>query len=717
MNRTRGLTFVMLVLSSCAAPGADDSAARVDHAAAVRALARVASIAYAHDGLPYMIRGELGRAAQPIDDVTDAARSLAHALEPLAATFGVRAADLVVTRVQHDDLGMTHVRYEQRKDGLPVVGGDFVVHVASDRTIVSINGSARDVGVLAPEPRISAETAQHVARMATLDGVNIVVAGSELVYVITSGDGKMHLAWQVQLLGTGGLLLDDLVYVDALDGAVVDRRPQVFTVKNREVRNGNNCSYPFGCGSSTLVGTEAMPPSEDAIAMAAFTNTGITYDCWSTLFARDSYDGNGAKLRSLVHVKFQTQNGTTGNNAAWAGNQMVYGDGDGVMMGPLANSLDVTTHELTHGVTGATAKLAYQNEPGALNEAMSDIIGAVCEAWHDGAVSGDTWLIGEDIFTPGTPGDALRYMDNPTADAALYPPQLGGSRDFYAERYQGSQDNGGVHLNSGIPNLAFHLLASGGKHPRDKTTFTVPGIGIEKAGRIFERALTQGYFTSNTNLAQARTQTEMVANQLYPGTAAKAVGLAWAAVGVGAPPVIDDMTPPTVSITAPADGATVDAGFVVTVQASDDVAVERVEILIDGVVAGTDTTEPYELATDSMLAPGSHTITATAYDLVNQASDTITVTIASGAACTTDAECEGAERCKEGTCVAPTSCTTDDECDGGDVCTGGACVPPGGSQTGDGGGCGCASSSTADGTAANLILLLGAIVIGRRRRR
>jgi bacillolysin len=719
MKSTRGFIFAaaLLALTSCALPGTDDNSKRFDRTDATRGLPHVAQVAHADDGLPYMIRGDLGRAAEQINDVSDATRVLAQPLVALAATFDVRASDLIATRVQHDELGMTHVRYEQQKEGLPVIGGDFVVHIASDRTIVSINGSARDGGVLPPYARVSADTAEHTARMATVDGAGVSVAGSELVYVITSSDAKMHLAWQVQVVGTNGLLLDDLVYVDALDGAVVDRRPQVFTVKNREVRNGNNCSYPFGCGTTTLVGTEAMPPTGDAIALAAFTNTGITYDCWSTLFNRDSYDGAGAKLRSLVHVKFQTQNGTTGNNAAWANNQMIYGDGDGMMMGPLANSLDVTTHELTHGVTGVTAKLTYQNESGALNEGMSDILGAVCEAWKDGSVSNDTWLIGEDIFTPNMAGDALRYMNNPTADASLYPPQLGGSRDYYPERYQGTQDNGGVHLNSGIPNLAFQLLVSGGKHPRQKTTFTVPSIGIEKAGKIFERALTQGYFTSNTNLTQARTQTEMVATQLYPGTTVKAVGLAWAAVGVGAPPQIDDMMPPTVSITSPADGATVDAGFMVTVQASDDQAVERVELSIDGAAAGTDTTAPYEFSTDAMLAAGSHTVTATAFDLVNQATASITVTIASGAQCESDSDCEGAEQCKDGQCVAPTSCTTNEECDGGDICMAGTCVPPGGSEEGDGGGCGCASTGSASGAMANLILLLGAVLWTRRRRR
>ena len=126
-----------------------------------------------------------------------------------------------------------------------------------------------------------------------------------------------------------------------------------------------------------------------SVGLAAYDNTGATYDCFQTLFQRDSYDGAGAELTSTVHVRFPIQGGgSTGNNAAWFAGlaglippQMVYGDGDNVRMTPLARAYDVTAHELTHAVTSATAKLAYQNESGALNEGLSDILAAVCEAY------------------------------------------------------------------------------------------------------------------------------------------------------------------------------------------------------------------------------------------------------------------------------------------------------------------------------------------------
>jgi len=259
----------------------------------------------------------------------------------------------------------------------------------------------------------------------------------------------------------------------------------------------------------------------------------------------------------------------------------------------------------------------YQNESGALNEAMSDIMAAVCEAWKDKGVSAATWQVGEEIWTPNTPGDALRYMDSPTKD--------GQSPDYYPERYTGTQDNGGVHLNSGLANLSFYLVAAGGKHPRGKTATTVPGIGIDKAGAIYQRALTTK-FTANTSMAQARTLLEQAAQELYPGSCARAsVALAWATIGVGAAP--SDAAPPKVTITSPATGAQVASGFQVQVDASDDQCIQKIELLVDGAVAQTLTSAPFTFATDAALAEGKHTVEVKAYDTLNQATANTTITV------------------------------------------------------------------------------------------
>lgn len=666
--------------AGCAAGGLDSD----DHGAGFR----VDRMELSGDGLPYFVGGELGRIAAPIDDAARAPEALAGVLPAIADALRVPAADLLATRVERDEIGMTHVRLAQHKHGLRVVGGDVVIHATADGVVRSVSSTARD-GAVDATPAISAADAVQLAIASTEGGAG--AQRSELAYVISTGDGELYLAWEVEVVGGPGVLLHDVVYVDAHTGSVVDRRPQVFTARNRRILDGQGRTFPIIFPAPPQVGTEGAPPTE-AIALAAYDNTGATYDCFQALFQRDSYNNAGAMLTSVVHVVFSTGGGgTSGNNAAWVQQlgQMVYGDGDGTFMTPLARAYDVTAHELTHAVTSATANLAYQNESGALNEGMSDILAAVCEAWRDQAISADTWLVGEDIFTPAVAGDALRYMANPTADASLYPPALGGSRDFYAERYQGTEDSGGVHLNSGIPNLAFHLLVAGGKHPRDKTPFTVPGIGMERAGKIFYRALTQGYFTANTNLTQARTATETVAQELYPGCTKDVVGTAWAAVGIGtAPPA--DAAPPTTEIASPADGARVTPGFQVQVNATDDRCILKVELSIDGNLVGTAIAPPFDFTTDVALAPGSHTIQVTTYDAGNQSTDTVTVTVGGGA------------------------CTADDQCGGGETCESGTCQPAGPDTDGNPG-CGCASGD-GRGAAGSLVLVFATAFALRRRR-
>ena len=688
----RDLFVSMVALTAgCAAAGGGEG----EEAGAFR----VERIEAAVDGTPYFVSGELGRIAPQLaprlGSVEGAAEAIAGALPAIASTLRVPAADLVARRVDHDQIGMTHLRMAQRKNGLRVVGGDVVLHLAADGAIRSVNSTARD-RALDATPAIGADAAARLAVQAT-EG-NTEARRSELTYVVATGDGELYLAWEVEVAGKGGLLLVDHVYVDALTGQIVDRRPQVFTARSRRILDGGGQPYPVLFAPQ--IGSESNPPASDAVARAAFDNTGATYDCYQALFQRDSYNAAGAALSSVVHVVFQTQSGsTTGNNAAWVQllGQMAYGDGDGDFMTPLAYGYDVTAHELTHAVTSSTANLAYQNESGALNEGMSDIMAAVCESWRDRAVSADTWLVGEDIFTPATSGDALRYMADPTVDAPMYPPDLGGSRDYYPDRYTGSSDNGGVHLNSGIPNLAFYLLVTGGRHPRGKTDVKVPGIGMERAGQIFYDALTHR-FTANTTLAQARVATEQAATALYSGCTRTAVSAAWAAVGVGnAPP--PDAVAPTTEIVSPADGAKVQPGFQVQVNAADDQCILKVELSIDGALVQTVTAPPFTFTTDAALAPGSHTIQVTTYDASNQTADTATVTLGGGGGGGDGGDDDGGGGV----------CTANDQCGDGETCQGGACLPAGEPL-----GCGCTTHDSRG--AAGALALLFAIAASLRRR-
>ncbi|HEX5064353.1 MAG TPA: M4 family metallopeptidase, partial [Kofleriaceae bacterium] len=222
-------------------------------------------------------------------------------------------------------------------------------------------------------------------------------------------------------------------------------------------------------------------------------------------------------------------------NAYWNGQQMVYGDGS-TSQGckPLARSVDVTAHELTHAVTENESGLVYSGESGGINESLSDIFGTFTEAWTDGgkngtlAISSDTWLLGEDVISGG-----LRFMCDPAKDGA--------SKDFWTSSV-GSVD---VHYSSGVGNLEFCLLTKGGTHPRGKSNINVPALGMDKAIRIYYKAATD-ILTSSSKYANLRTAMEQAATALgYDQATKDAVSCSWAAVGVGSAPTnCGGTTPP-----------------------------------------------------------------------------------------------------------------------------------------------------------------------------
>lgn len=196
---------------------------------------------------------------------------------------------------------------------------------------------------------------------------------------------------------------------------------------------------------------------------------------------------------------------------------MVYGDGDGTTFRPLSAGLDVVAHELTHAVTDTSSDLIYQNESGALNEAMSDVFGTLVEFYDN---NNPDYEIGEDIYTPNIPNDALRSMSDPTKS---------GDPDHYSKRYTGSEDNGGVHINSGIINKAAYLLTKGGTH----YGVNISGIGDDKVGQIYYRANTV-YLTASSTFSQARAALVQSAADLYGAGSAEvaSVNKSFDAVGV-----------------------------------------------------------------------------------------------------------------------------------------------------------------------------------------
>ena len=432
------------------------------------------------------------------------------------------AGELKVARVHFDEAGDAHDRVMQTIDGVPVVGGEAIVHLDRGGRMLGVTDYlVRDLRV-ETKPALSKDEALSLA-YAAVDGVVTGEKSTELQILPRRQLGAV-LTYRVQLEATtiDGEPSMPVVFVDASNGEIIESYDNLQWARNRSTYDGKNLSTLPG----TLVRSESSGTSNDAVLNAAHDGAGITYDYYLSRHGRDSYNGAGAALKSTVHH----QNNYV--NAFWNGTQMVYGDGNGVDASPLT-VLDVIGHELTHAVTEYSSGLIYQNESGALNEAMSDIFGAAIEAYRDGAVSANTWLIGEECWTPATPGDALRYMNDPATATS--------DRDYYPTRYTGTSDNGGVHWNSGIANLAFYLAVMGGQHPRGKTSNVVPALSadplesIDMGAKIFYRANT-ACLGASSKFADARACTISAANTLYGAAAATSITEAWTAVGVAAAP-------------------------------------------------------------------------------------------------------------------------------------------------------------------------------------
>jgi len=265
-----------------------------------------------------------------------------------------------------------------------------------------------------------------------------------------------------------------------------------------------------------VVRREDGPAAADAAVYEAYENAGITYDFFERVFGRRSINGEDMRLLSSVHYAKHY------DNAFWDGEQMVYGDGDGVVFGSFTRALDVIAPELGHGVTQMTCGLAYHGEPRALNESISDVFGTMVKQWHrKQTVHEVDWLIGDELIVDTKVGKPLRSLEAP---GTAYDSVMMGGKDpqpyHYRDYYHGRDDDGGVHINSGTPNRAFYLLA-----------MELGGHWWERAGRIWYEAATSelGVRCSFSHFAQ---RTVDAANRLLGGQQAAAGPQAWHLVGV-----------------------------------------------------------------------------------------------------------------------------------------------------------------------------------------
>jgi Zn-dependent metalloprotease len=277
-----------------------------------------------------------------------------------------------------------------------------------------------------------------------------------------------------------------------------------------DVKNGGFDDLP-----GKLARAERDPKSTDSAVNEAYNYSASTYNFYRKVFDRNSLDDHGMSLISSVHL------GQRLNNAFWTGEQMCYGDGDGRIFIRFTKSLDVVGHELTHGVISHTCNLVYANEPGALNEHFADVLGSLVKQWSKRqTVKSADWLIGPDIMGPGTSAKSLRtfkegkaYENDPLLGTDPQPKHL-------KDKYMGSGDHGGVHINSGIPNHAFFLAA-----------MEIGGRAWERAGQIWYKTMLK--LTANSDFAGMVEASSETAATLY-GTNSKehkAITKAWKSVG------------------------------------------------------------------------------------------------------------------------------------------------------------------------------------------
>ncbi|MFF3738840.1 M4 family metallopeptidase [Streptomyces sp. NPDC002566] len=498
----------------------------------------------------------------------------ATALADHAASLGLTEAQGTAVRdVIVDKDGVQHIRYDRTYRQLPVLGGDFVVHLAPDGAYRGADRATRaEIALPGIIPTLTApkaaDTAANALRARHL-GQPLKKVTAKPRLVVDALHGAPKLAWQtnVAALDARGNPVARAVLTDARTGAQIDAWDTLETATGdgkslyggtvplettasgsayqlKDPTRGNTYTGDaanktdlciFGiCISrapATLFndtdnhwGTGASADRATAAVDAQY-GTDVTWDYYKNVHGRNGIAGDGKGSYNRVHY------GTRYNNAFWDDSCfcMTYGDGDGTQLGPLV-SLDVAGHEMSHGVTSKTANLTYSGESGGLNEATSDIFGALVE-FHAGNSSdvGD-YLIGEKIVRSGFGRDALRYMDKPSKD--------GSSADYWSSSVGGLD----VHYSSGVANHFAYLLAEGsGAKTVNGVSYnsptsngsTVTGIGRDKLGKIWYRALTV-YMTSSTNYAGARTATLNAARDLYGAgsTEYKAVAAAWSAVNV-----------------------------------------------------------------------------------------------------------------------------------------------------------------------------------------
>lgn len=490
--------------------------------------------------------------------------------------------DLRVQSVREDTMlaGRTHTRFAQLHRGVPVWGAEIVRQEDTAGTL-SVFGSLMEGIDVETRPTLGESSARSAMLKRSPAGSTFLPDTTTLT-ILPLDDGDYALTWCARVFTRTDILM---TFLDAHTGEVVleysDKQTQAAVGTSTGALGDSKKISVTGSGSSFSAQDALRPPAlqtidlkfnldrldfifdrfpqaittsdyasdsdnnwTDGAAVDAHVYAGYTYDYFFKRFGRRGLDNANIAIRSFVHPVRREEvlqqppdiQGTFYLNAFYAGvGVMVYGEGlpsnitaGGQRFNYFSAGIDVVGHELTHGVTDYSSRLIYRNESGALNEAFSDIMGASIEFYFQPAGSGllrADYILGEDVATPASfPLAGFRSMQNPLAY---------GDPDHYSIRFTGPQDNGGVHINSGIANHAFYLAIEGGTHRLGGRVTGVGAANREQIERVFYRAFT-AFLTPSSNFSAARAATVQAARELYASTPAveAAVTQAWTAVGV-----------------------------------------------------------------------------------------------------------------------------------------------------------------------------------------
>jgi Zn-dependent metalloprotease len=490
----------------------------------------------------------------------------------------VRSRELEMRLDREDTLieGRRHTRYTQTVNGVPIYGADVARQTDERGLTVSIFGEVHEGVNVDTTPALSSDRVREL--IAARTGVDLGPGHEPRLMVLKRESGEFTLVYTARVATPEDITL---YFIDAQTGVVVDQRsdakrqasgvgvgigvlgerkkvsssPQGGTfvgsdrlrppvIETYDMRGNLDRVLSILNGVTTPSASDFASDSDndwtDGANVDAHVYAGYAYDYYFKRFGRRGLDNANIRIRSFTHpvnrddarnVSFDVL-GSFFVNAFYAGDGiMVYGEGlppnltlGGQRWNYLAGSLDVVAHELTHGVTDYSSGLIYANESGALNEAFSDIMAVSAVFFFQQAGSGAgtaDYVIANDVITPG----GLRSLADPLSR---------GDPDNYRIRFTGPEDNGGVHINSGIANNAFYLAIEGGTNRT--SGLSVQGVGAanrEQIEKVFYRAFTQ-LLPSNARFTTARAATLQAAQDLYPGnnSVANALTQAWTAVGV-----------------------------------------------------------------------------------------------------------------------------------------------------------------------------------------